>query len=64
LDKLQKEKFHNFYLSPSIIRMIKSRRVKWAEHVARMVETRKAYTILVGKAEGTRELIRHRSRGG
>jgi hypothetical protein len=39
---------HIFYTSPSIIRMIKSRRVRWAGHVARMGE-RHAYAILVGK---------------
>jgi hypothetical protein len=46
--KLHNEKLHNLYYSPSIIRMIKSRRMRWAGYVARM-EKRNAYTILVGK---------------
>jgi hypothetical protein len=44
----------NLYPSPSIIRMIKSRRMRWAEHVAHMGEKRNAYGILVGKPEGMR----------
>jgi hypothetical protein len=47
--KLHNEELHNFYFSPSIIRMIKSRRMRWAGHVARMGEKRNAYRILVGK---------------
>jgi hypothetical protein len=44
------EELHNLYSSPNIIRMIKSRRMRWAEHVARMGEEKKnAYRILVGK---------------
>jgi hypothetical protein len=43
---------HNLYSSPNIIRMIKSRRMRWAGHVARMGETRNAYRILVEKPEG------------
>jgi hypothetical protein len=50
--KLHNEELHNLYSSPNIIRMIKSRRMKWAGHVARMGETRNAYRILVGKPEG------------
>jgi hypothetical protein len=46
--KLQKEELHNLYSSPSIIRMIKSRKKRWAGHVARMRETKNAYRILVG----------------
>jgi hypothetical protein len=46
--KLHKEELHNLYSSPSIIRMIKARRVRWAGHVARMGEKRNAYRILVG----------------
>jgi hypothetical protein len=41
-----------FYSSPNIIRMIKSRRMRWAGHVARMGAKRNAYRILVGKPEG------------
>jgi hypothetical protein len=50
------------YSSPSIIRMIKSRRMRWAGHVARMGEKRNAYRILVGKPEGKRPLERPRRR--
>jgi hypothetical protein len=46
--KLHNEELHNLYSSPSIIRMIKSRRVRWAGHVARMGEKRNACRILVG----------------
>jgi hypothetical protein len=49
--KLHNEELHNLY-SPNIIRMFKSRRMRWAGHVARMGETRNAYRILVGKPEG------------
>jgi hypothetical protein len=54
--KLHNEKLHNLYSSPSIIRMIKSRRVRWEGHVARMGEKRNAYRMLVGKPEGKRPL--------
>jgi hypothetical protein len=47
-------KLHNLYSSPSIIRMIKSRRMRWAGYVARMGEKRNAYRILMGKPEGKR----------
>jgi hypothetical protein len=47
--KLHNEELHNLYSSPNIIRMIKSRRMRWAGHVARMGEMRNAYRILVGK---------------
>jgi hypothetical protein len=46
--KLHNEELHNLYSSPNIIRMIKSRRIRWARHVARMGEKRNAYRILVG----------------
>jgi hypothetical protein len=48
--KLHNEKIHNLYSPPSIIRMVKSRRLKWAGQVARMGEKRNSYNILVGKA--------------
>jgi hypothetical protein len=54
--KLRNEVLHNLYSSPNIIRMIKSRRMRWAGHVAGMGETRNAYRILVGKPEGKRPL--------
>jgi hypothetical protein len=60
--KLHNEKLHNLYSLPSIIRMMKSRRIRWAAHVARMVKTRNAYRILVGKPEGKRPLGRPRRR--
>jgi hypothetical protein len=51
------------YCLPSIIRMIKSRRMRWAEHVARIGEKKKnAYRMLVGKPEGKRPLGRPRCR--
>jgi hypothetical protein len=50
------------YSSPNIIRMIKSTRMRWAGHVARMGETRNAYRILVGKSEEKRPLGRQRRR--
>jgi hypothetical protein len=46
--KLHNEKLHNLYSSPSIIRMTKPRRMRWAGHVAQMEEKRNAYEILVG----------------
>jgi hypothetical protein len=60
--KLHNEELHNLYSSPNIIRMIKSRRIRWAGHVARMGETRNVYRILVGKPEGKRPLGRPRRR--
>jgi hypothetical protein len=51
---------HNLYSSPNIIRMMKSRRMKWAGHVARVGEKRNAYRALVGKPEGKRPLGRPR----
>jgi hypothetical protein len=50
------------YSSPNIIIIIKSRRMRWAGHGARMGETRNAYRILVGKQEGKRPLGRQRRR--
>jgi hypothetical protein len=60
--KLYNKELHNLYSSPSIIRMIKSRRVRWDGHVARMSEKRNAYTLLVRKPEGKRPLGRQRCR--
>jgi hypothetical protein len=51
--KLYNEELRDLYSSPSsIIRIIKSRRMRWAGHVARMVEKRNVYRLLVGKPEG------------
>jgi hypothetical protein len=49
LRKLHKAELHNLYSSPNIIRMIKSRTMRWVGHVARMEEKRNAYRMLVGK---------------
>jgi hypothetical protein len=59
--KLHNKELHDLYSSPSIIR-IKSRKMRWASHVARMGEKRNAYRLLVGKPEGKRPLGRPRSR--
>jgi hypothetical protein len=48
------EELHILYSSPNIIRQIKSRRMRWVGHVARMAQERKVYTVLVGKPEGER----------
>jgi hypothetical protein len=59
---LRNEELHNLYCSPSIIRIIKSRRMRWAGHVARTGEKRNAYRFLVGKPKGNRSLGRPRRR--
>jgi hypothetical protein len=60
--KLHNGELHNLYSSPDIIRQIKSRRMRWAGHVARMGEGRNVYRVLVGKHEGKRPLERPRRR--
>jgi hypothetical protein len=60
--KLHNEELHNLYSSPSIIRMMRSRRMRWAGHVARMGEKRIIYRILMGYPEGKRPLGRPRRR--
>jgi hypothetical protein len=60
--KLHSEELHNLYLSPDIIRQVKSRRMRWAGHVAHMGEERKVYKVLVGKPEGKTPLGRPRRR--
>jgi hypothetical protein len=60
--KLHNKELHNLYSSPSIIRIIKSRRMGWAGHVTRMGEKRNVYRLLVGKREGKRPLGRPRRR--
>jgi hypothetical protein len=47
---------HNLYTSPNVIRMIKSRRMRWTGHAAHIGEIRNAYKILVGKPDGKRQL--------
>jgi hypothetical protein len=59
--KLHNEELNNLY-SPNIVRVINSRRMKWAGHVARMGEGRGVYRVLVGKREGRRSLERPRRR--
>jgi hypothetical protein len=60
--KLHSEELHNLYSSLDIIRQIKSRRRRWARHVAHMGEGRNLYRVLVGKSEGKRPLERPRRR--
>jgi hypothetical protein len=60
--KLHNEELHNLYSSPGIIRMIMSRRRRWARHVAGMGKKRNVYRILVGKPDGKRSLGRPRRR--
>jgi hypothetical protein len=62
LRKLHNEELHNLYSSPNIIRMIRSRTMRWAGHVARMGEKRNSYRMLVGKPEGKRPSGRPRHR--
>jgi hypothetical protein len=60
--RLHNEELHTLYSSPRIIAMIKSRRIRWADHGARKGERSNAYRILVGKPEGKRPLGRSRRR--
>jgi hypothetical protein len=62
LRKLHNEKLNDLYSSPSIIRIMKARRMRWAGHVARMGEKRNVYRLLVGKPEGRRPLGRPKRR--
>jgi hypothetical protein len=60
--KLHNDELHILYSSPNIVRVIKSRRMRWAGHVARMGERRGVYEVLVGRPKGKRPLKRPRSR--
>ena len=60
--KLHNEELSDLYSSPNIVRVIKSRRMRWAGHVARMGEGRVVHNVLVGKPEGKRPLGRPRRR--
>jgi hypothetical protein len=58
--KLHNKELHDLYSSPNIIRIIKSRIMRWVRHIARRGEKRNAYRLLVGKPEGKRQLGRPR----
>jgi hypothetical protein len=60
--KLYNGELYNLYSSPDIVRQKKSRKTRWAEHVARMGEGRNVYRALMGKPEGKRQLQRPRRR--
>ena len=60
--RLHNEELHSFYRSPNIVRVIKSSRLRWAGHVARMEESRSPFKILTGKPTGKRPLGRPRRR--
>jgi len=60
--RLHNEELNYLYSSPNIVHVIKSRRMKWAGHVARMGEEREVYRVLVGNREGKRPLGRPRRR--
>jgi hypothetical protein len=60
--KLHNEELNNLYSSPNIVRVLKSRKMRWAGHVARMGEESGVYRVLVGKTEGKRSLGRSRRR--
>jgi hypothetical protein len=60
--KLHNDELHSLYSSPNIVRVIRSRRMRWAGHVARMGEGRGVYRVLVGKPERERPLGRPRRR--
>jgi len=60
--RLHDEELNDLYSSPNTVRVIKSRRMRWVGHVARMDEERGVYRVLVGKPEGRRPLGRPRRR--
>jgi hypothetical protein len=60
--KLHNDELHSLYSSPNIVRAVKSRRMRWAGHVARIGERRDVYRVLVGRPEGERPLGRPRRR--
>jgi hypothetical protein len=62
MEKAAQWELHNLYSSPDIIRHIKSRRMGWAGHVARMGDGRNVYRVLVGNPEGKTSLERPRRR--
>jgi hypothetical protein len=60
--KLHNEELHDLCSSPNTVRVIKSRRMRWTGHVARVGEERGLYRVLVGKPEGKRPMGRPRRR--
>jgi hypothetical protein len=60
--KIHSEELHDLHSSPTIVRVIKSKRMRWAGHVARIGEGRGVYRVLVGKPERQRPLGRSRCR--
>jgi hypothetical protein len=62
--RLHNEELNDLHSSPNIIRVIKSRRMRWSGHVARMGKERGVYRIFVGRPEGRRPLERPRRRWG
>jgi hypothetical protein len=60
--KLLNDELHNLYFSPNVVRVIKSRRMRWAAHLARMGDRRGVYRVLGGRPEGKRPLKRPRRR--
>jgi hypothetical protein len=60
--KYHNDELHDLYSSSNLVRVIKAGRLRWAGHVARMVEGRGVYRVLVGKPEGKRPLGRPRRR--
>ena len=60
--KLHNEELNDLYFSPNIVWVVKSKRMRWAGHVARMRERRRVYRILVGNPDGKRPLGRRRRR--
>jgi hypothetical protein len=62
VEKLHNDELHSLYSSPNIVRVFKSRKIRWVGHVARTGEGRGVYRVLVGKAEGKRPLEKARCR--
>jgi len=60
--RLYNEEIHGLYDSPDVVKIMKSPRLRWADHVARMGKKRRLYSILVGRPDGRRPLGRPRRR--
>ena len=61
--RFHKEELHSLYRSPNIVRVIKSRRLRWGGHVVKMEEGKSVFKILIGKPAGKRPLGRLRRNG-